>query len=98
MRLLTAHALWPFGYPDYEMEPSELFEIERAGLEAADEALRLGKPNLASGALDAAGGVSGLAGCTAEPLRSMSAGSSSCRCSPTRWRSATPSSHGVVPA
>jgi tetratricopeptide (TPR) repeat protein len=62
VRLLTAHALWPFGYPDYEMEPSELFEIERAGLEAADEALRLGKPNLASGALDAAGGVSGSRG------------------------------------
>ena len=62
VRLLTAHALWPFGYPDYEMGPSELFEMERAGLEAADEALRLGKPNLASGALDAAGGVSGSRG------------------------------------
>jgi class 3 adenylate cyclase/tetratricopeptide (TPR) repeat protein len=62
VRLLTAHALWPFGFPDYEMERSELFDIERGGLEAADEAMRLGKPNLASGALDAASGVSGSRG------------------------------------
>jgi class 3 adenylate cyclase len=57
VRLLTARALWPFGFPDYEMDAGELFDIERGGLEAAEEAMRLGKPNLASGALDAASGI-----------------------------------------
>ncbi len=54
VRLQVAHSLWPFGFPDYEMPDEELFEFEREGLEAADAALRLGRPNLASAALDAA--------------------------------------------
>ena len=62
VRLLTVHALWPFGFPDYDMDLRELYDNERSGLEAADQALRLGRPNLASGALDAASGVSGSRG------------------------------------
>jgi class 3 adenylate cyclase/tetratricopeptide (TPR) repeat protein len=62
VRLLTASALWPFGFPDYEMDLEELFHFERSGLDAAEEAMRLGKPNLASGALDAASGVGGSRG------------------------------------
>src|SRR5207237_661926 len=54
VRLQTAHALWPFGFPDYEMDDERLYDFERTGLDAADAALRLGLPNLASGALDAA--------------------------------------------
>jgi class 3 adenylate cyclase len=54
VRLQTARALWPFGFPDYDMDDETLYEFERTGLDAADAALRLGLPNLASGALDAA--------------------------------------------
>ncbi len=54
VRLQTAHALWPFGFPEYKMDDDRLFAFERAGLEAAEVALRIDRPNLASGALDAA--------------------------------------------
>jgi tetratricopeptide (TPR) repeat protein len=55
VRLQTVGAIWPFVFPDYEMDLEDLFgRFERSGLEAAEAALRLDRPNLASGALDAA--------------------------------------------
>jgi class 3 adenylate cyclase len=54
IRLRSAYAAWPFAYPDYEMDEKRLLDHERAGLEAADEAVRLGRLDLASGALDSA--------------------------------------------
>ncbi len=56
VRLRTAQALWPFGFATQEIG-DEYEEFERIGLEAAEEAMRLGRPTLASGALDAAAGV-----------------------------------------
>ena len=57
VRLLGLRAGWAFGYPDKELNEDESEELERAGLEAADMALRIGEPNLASGALDQASAV-----------------------------------------
>ncbi|MFN8234103.1 MAG: adenylate/guanylate cyclase domain-containing protein [Actinomycetota bacterium] len=54
VRLLGIRAGWPFGYPDLAMDDDQLLPFVRAGQEAADVALRLGRPNLAAGALDAA--------------------------------------------
>ena len=54
VRLLGVRAGWPFGYPDPSATESDLLPFEEAGVEAADVALRMGLPNLASGALDAA--------------------------------------------
>jgi hypothetical protein len=55
IRLLGVRAGWPFGYPlpDQATE-DDLLPFEGAGIEAAEVALRMGRPNLASGALDAA--------------------------------------------
>jgi tetratricopeptide (TPR) repeat protein len=55
IRLLSVRAGWLFGYPR-SSTPSddELRSFEAAGTEAADVAIRMGNPNLASGALDAA--------------------------------------------
>jgi tetratricopeptide (TPR) repeat protein len=52
--LLCRRAGWPFGYPDPTLTEDDLLPYEAAGVEAADVALRMGLPNLASGALDAA--------------------------------------------
>ncbi len=57
VRLRTAQALWPFGFASQDMDDERFAELERLGLEAAEEAMRLGRPTLASGALDAAAGV-----------------------------------------
>jgi class 3 adenylate cyclase/tetratricopeptide (TPR) repeat protein len=54
VRLLGIQAGWPFAFPDEGATMKELEAFEAAGLEAADIALRLGKPNLASGSLDQA--------------------------------------------
>ncbi len=54
VRLLGVRAGWPFGYPDPSATESDLIPYEEAGVEAAEVALRMGMPNLASGALDAA--------------------------------------------
>jgi len=54
VRLLGIRAGWPFGYPDLAMDNDQLLPFVEAGQEAAEVALRLGNPNLASGALDAA--------------------------------------------
>jgi class 3 adenylate cyclase/tetratricopeptide (TPR) repeat protein len=53
VRLLGIRAGWPFGYPDHAMDDARLVPFVEAGQEAADVAMRLGLPNLASGALDA---------------------------------------------
>jgi class 3 adenylate cyclase/tetratricopeptide (TPR) repeat protein len=54
IRLLGVRAGWPFGYPDPSWTEVDLLPFEAAGVEAAEVALRMGLPNLASGALDAA--------------------------------------------
>ncbi|TMK37784.1 MAG: hypothetical protein E6G58_00815 [Actinobacteria bacterium] len=55
IRLLGVRAGWPFGYPLSEDATEEdLRPFEAEGIEAADVALRMGRPDLASGALDAA--------------------------------------------
>jgi class 3 adenylate cyclase/tetratricopeptide (TPR) repeat protein len=56
VRLLSSRCAWPFAYPDLALtdDPSE---YAAAGTEAAEMALRLGLPNLASAALDNAAGA-----------------------------------------
>ena len=54
IRLLGVRAGWPFGFPDPAATEDDLVPFEAAGVEAAEVALRMGLPNLASGALDAA--------------------------------------------
>jgi class 3 adenylate cyclase len=55
IRLLGIRAGWLFGYPRSEpVGEDELAGYAAAGLEAADVAMRMGLPDLASGALDAA--------------------------------------------
>jgi tetratricopeptide (TPR) repeat protein len=54
VRLLAVRAGWPFGFPDHDMPEADLASFVEAGVEASDVALRMGLPNLASGALDAA--------------------------------------------
>jgi tetratricopeptide (TPR) repeat protein len=56
VRLLGLRAGWPFGYPNHSWTTEELFEFERSGLEAAEMAMRIGEPDLASGAFDQANG------------------------------------------
>jgi class 3 adenylate cyclase/tetratricopeptide (TPR) repeat protein len=57
VRLLGLRAGWPFGYPDAARTEAEFLEYQRAGIEAAEMALRIGEPDLASGALDQANAV-----------------------------------------
>jgi class 3 adenylate cyclase len=55
IRLLRVRAGWPFGYPLPEGGSEEDFAaFEAAGIEAAEVALRMDLPDLASGAYDAA--------------------------------------------
>jgi class 3 adenylate cyclase len=55
IRLLGVRAGWPFGYPPPpSATEDELQPFVAAGIEAAEVAFRMGLPNLASGALDAA--------------------------------------------
>jgi hypothetical protein len=55
-RLMTIRAFWPFAFPEIEFSEDDLVALERTASDAADMALRLGRTNLASGALDAATG------------------------------------------
>jgi class 3 adenylate cyclase/tetratricopeptide (TPR) repeat protein len=57
VRLLGLRAGWPFGYPNKVRSESELVEFERAGIEAAEMAIRIGEHDLASGAFDQANGA-----------------------------------------
>src|SRR5262249_34886080 len=60
-RLLAHQAGWPFAFPE-AVDERELDAIERMGLEAAEMAVRLGLPDIASAAFDAAGGGTVAAG------------------------------------
>jgi hypothetical protein len=55
-RLMTIQAFWPFAFPEIEFSEDELIALEGKASQAADLALRLGRTDLASGALDAATG------------------------------------------
>ncbi len=54
VRLLAIGAGWSFAYPDPASSEEDLAAMEADGVEAAEMALRLGLPNLASAALDTA--------------------------------------------
>ena len=54
IRLLGVRAGWPFAFSPEGYSQTELEELERAGLEAAQMALRMGLPNRASAAYDQA--------------------------------------------
>jgi tetratricopeptide (TPR) repeat protein len=54
--LLAIRSSWPFAFPSIEMDHDRVLAYEADGLEAAETALRLGLPDLASAALDAASG------------------------------------------
>jgi tetratricopeptide (TPR) repeat protein len=56
VQLLGLRAGWAFAYPDDERTDADLEALEAAGIQAAETALRLGLPNLASGAYDQANG------------------------------------------
>ncbi len=56
IRLLALQAGWLFAYPKENVTMEELEASEAAGLDAADAAIRLGLPNLASAVLDQANG------------------------------------------
>ena len=56
VELLAIRSSWPFAFPSMEMDDDEVLACEADGLEAAETALRLGLPDLASAALDAAAG------------------------------------------
>ena len=55
-RLQACRASWPFAFPQLELSREEGLGCERAGMEAAEMALRLARPDIASGAFDAAAG------------------------------------------
>jgi class 3 adenylate cyclase/tetratricopeptide (TPR) repeat protein len=55
IRLLALQAGWPFAFPKEDYTEEEIRSYELAGVEAADIAERLGRWDLASGALDEAG-------------------------------------------
>jgi class 3 adenylate cyclase len=55
-RLKAVQSSWPFAFPQLSLGPQEAADCERTGIEAAEMALRLGRPDIASGAYDAAAG------------------------------------------
>jgi class 3 adenylate cyclase/tetratricopeptide (TPR) repeat protein len=57
VRMLGLRAGWPFGYPERARNTEQPEEFERVGIEAAEMALRIGEPNIASGAFDQANAV-----------------------------------------
>jgi class 3 adenylate cyclase len=56
VRLQAIRASWPFAFPGLNPTPEEGLAYEAAGIEAAEMAIRLGRPDIASGAYDAATG------------------------------------------
>jgi class 3 adenylate cyclase/tetratricopeptide (TPR) repeat protein len=56
VELLAIRSSWPFAFPSIETDDDRVLAYEADGLEAAETALRLGLPDLASAALDAAAG------------------------------------------
>ena len=57
IRLLALQAGWSFAFPDATYTDEQIEGFERAGVEAAEIAMRKGLPNLASAALDNAQGA-----------------------------------------
>jgi class 3 adenylate cyclase len=57
VRVLGLRASWPFAFPDDALTDDQLESFANAGREAARIAMRIGKPNLASFALDNAQGA-----------------------------------------
>jgi len=62
VRLLIAKAFWSWAFPDRSWSEKEYAEEGRVGEEAAAMALRMGRANLASAALDAVQGLLGMQG------------------------------------
>jgi class 3 adenylate cyclase/tetratricopeptide (TPR) repeat protein len=60
VRLLTVQSFWPWGFPDEHSGEAELDAAQRSGEEAAAMAIRIDRPDLASGALDSVQGKLGL--------------------------------------
>ena len=56
VRLQCIRASTPFAFPQVELSDEEMLACERAGLDAAEMAMRLGRTDLASNAFDSAGG------------------------------------------
>jgi class 3 adenylate cyclase/tetratricopeptide (TPR) repeat protein len=56
VRLQAVRASWPFAFPGLALAREEGLVCEAAGIEAAEMAIRLGRPDIASGAFDAASG------------------------------------------
>lgn len=56
IRLQAVRASWPFAFPGLALSREQGIACERAGLEASEMAIRLGRYDLASAALDAAAG------------------------------------------
>jgi class 3 adenylate cyclase/tetratricopeptide (TPR) repeat protein len=69
VRLQCIRASTPFAFPQLELAKEEMAQCERAGLEAAEMALRMQRPDLASGAFDAAGGYATSQGLYARALK-----------------------------
>ena len=57
VRVLGLRASWPFAFPDETLTDDQLASFAEAGREAAGIAMRIGKPDLASFALDNAQGA-----------------------------------------
>jgi class 3 adenylate cyclase len=62
VRLLSLQAAWPFAFPDEAVTDDELETFTASGREAAEIAMRLHRPDLASFALDNAQGAWGSVG------------------------------------
>ena len=57
VRMLSLQAAWAFAFPDPRRTTDDLETLSAAGVEAAEIALRIGRPDLASAALDNAQGA-----------------------------------------
>jgi class 3 adenylate cyclase/tetratricopeptide (TPR) repeat protein len=66
VRLLTAEAFWPWAFPDLNRPAAELDRAVAMGHEAAGIALRIDRPDLASGAWDAVQGILAVQGRVSE--------------------------------
>ncbi len=62
VRLLTVRGFWHFAFPSAAMTDEQIAQVRQAGEEAADMALRLGRNDLASAALDGAASAYGAEG------------------------------------
>ncbi|MFL5737320.1 MAG: adenylate/guanylate cyclase domain-containing protein [Actinomycetota bacterium] len=56
VRLMTVQAFWPFAFRDQDFTDEQIDAWSRLAVDAADMALRIGRTDLASGALDGATG------------------------------------------